>query len=125
MAVRFVVSFAQLSPRGIKAMDLPKGWKVGPPYPQFELSMPSEISVISPFVDDFMERMKEYTRFNGDASDIEVALREAIATAVLDCNSDEDNERVPLHLRGEPSNELYVVVRVGGPRCDIVMVPKA
>jgi serine/threonine-protein kinase RsbW len=123
MAFRFIVSFAQLSPRGMREMDLHKGWKVGPPYPQFELSMPSEISAISPFVDDFIERMKEYTCFNGDASDIEVALREAIANAVLHGNREDPHKRVHLSFRCEPTGELFFVVRDEGPGFDPEKVP--
>jgi|HubBroStandDraft_6_1064221.scaffolds.fasta_scaffold00190_8 serine/threonine-protein kinase RsbW len=104
-------------------MDLHKGWKVGPPYPQFELSMPSEISAISPFVDDFMERMKEYTCFHGDASDIEVALREAIANAVLHGNKEDPSKQVHLSFRCEPTGELFFVVRDEGPGFDPDKVP--
>ncbi len=95
-------------------MDLHKGWKTGPPHPQFELSMPSDISEISPFVDEFIERMKHYTCYDGDGSDIEVALREAIANAVVHGNHEDPKKHVHLSFRCEPSGELFFVVRDEG-----------
>lgn len=104
-------------------MDLHKGWKVGPPYPAFELSMPSEISAISPFVDEFIGRMKQYTCFHGNADDIEVALREAIANAVLHGNHEDPHKHVHLIFRCEPSGELIFIVRDEGTGFDPDKVP--
>ena len=104
-------------------MDLHKGWKVGPPLPEFELSMPSEISAISPFVDEFMERLKHYACFKGDPDDIEVALREAIANAVLHGNKEDPSKHVHLKFRCEPDGELFFVVRDEGPGFDPDKVP--
>jgi serine/threonine-protein kinase RsbW len=95
-------------------MNLHKGWKTGPPHPQFELSMPSAISEISPFVDEFIERMKEYKCFHGDGNDIEVALREAIANAVVHGNHEDPNKHVHMSFRCEPDGELFFIVRDEG-----------
>jgi serine/threonine-protein kinase RsbW len=104
-------------------MDLHKGWQVGPPHPEFELSMPSEVSAISPFVDEFMERMKHYTCFHGDGSDIEVALREAIANAVLHGNHEDPNKHVHLTFRCKPNGDLFFIVRDEGAGFDPEKVP--
>ena len=83
----------------------------------------SEISAISPFVDEFIGRMKQYTCFHGDADDIEVALREAIANAVLHGNHEDPNKHVHLSFRCEPSGELFFIVRDEGTGFDPDKVP--
>jgi serine/threonine-protein kinase RsbW len=114
---------SRIGHEGAKEMDLDKGWKVQPPPPEFESSMASEISAISPFVDQFMERLKHYTCYKGDADDIEVALREAIANAVVHGNREDPSKHVHLKFRCEPDGELFFVVRDEGTGFDPEKVP--
>jgi hypothetical protein len=79
IAVRIVpvARFIEDRSRRGYGMDLHKGWKVGPPHPEFELSMPSEISAISPFVDQFMERLKPYTCYKGFMATRKIPINES------------------------------------------------
>jgi len=87
---------------------------IGAPNLQFELSIPSTVSSISPLVDDLMERLVTNACIQGDGSDIEVALREALANGILHGNHEDPAKRVYLKVRYEKSGELFFVVRDEG-----------
>jgi serine/threonine-protein kinase RsbW len=70
-----------------------------------------------------MERMKHYTCFHGDGDDIEVALREAIANAVLHGNHEDPNKQVHLTFRCKPNGDLFFIIRDEGAGFDPEKVP--
>ena len=59
-----------------------------------ELSMKSEIEAISPFVDDLMLKIKEHHCDPGSEFGIELALREALANAVVHGNREDSGKKV-------------------------------
>jgi hypothetical protein len=59
------------------------------PHIQLELSMRSEVAAISPFADSFMRFIKGCRCALGIEREIEVALREALANAVVHGNQTE------------------------------------
>jgi serine/threonine-protein kinase RsbW len=94
-------------------MELRKKADAVPPL-HLDLTMPSEISAISPFVDAFIERLQKARCIQGDGSDIEVALREALANAVIHGNREDPTKHVHVSFRCDESGELFLVVRDEG-----------
>jgi serine/threonine-protein kinase RsbW len=90
---------------------------------QLELSMKSEIEAISPFVDDLMLKIKEHHCDPGSEFAIELALREALANAIIHGNHEDSAKHV--HVRCECGGETGVslVVRDEGSGFDPGGVP--
>jgi len=88
-----------------------------------ELSMKSEINAISPFVDELMLKIKEHHCDPGSEFGIELALREALANAVVHGNREDAGKKV--HVRCDCGNDLGVslVVRDEGVGFDPATVP--
>jgi serine/threonine-protein kinase RsbW len=88
-----------------------------------ELSMKSEINAISPFVDELMLRIKEHHCDPGSEFGIELALREALANAVVHGNHEDAGKKV--HVRCDCGGDLGVslVVRDEGVGFDPAAVP--
>lgn len=80
---------------------------------EIKLSMRSEISAISPFIDAFIERLKNSSCVCGDPSDIEVALREALANAVIHGNREDPAKQVHLSFRCDEAGDLFCRPRRG------------
>jgi len=81
---------------------------------EIKLSMRSEVSAISPFIDAFIDRLKDSSCVCGDPSDIEVALREALANAVIHGNQEDASKQVHLSFRCDDAGDLFFVVRDEG-----------
>lgn len=88
-----------------------------------ELSMKSEIEAISPFVDELMLKIREIHCDPGSEFAIELALREALANAVLHGNREDSAKSV--HVRCECGKEhgISLVVRDEGPGFNLKDVP--
>ena len=88
-----------------------------------ELSMKSEINAISPFVDELMLKIKEHHCDPGSEFGIELALREALANAVVHGNREDAGKQV--HVRCDCGSDLGVslVVRDEGVGFDPGAVP--
>lgn len=88
-----------------------------------ELSMKSEINAISPFVDELMLKIKEHHCDPGSEFGIELALREALANAVVHGNREDAGKKV--HVRCDCGSDLGVslVVRDEGVGFDPGAVP--
>jgi serine/threonine-protein kinase RsbW len=88
-----------------------------------ELSMKSEINAISPFVDELMLKIKEHHCDPGSEFGIELALREALANAVVHGNREDAGKKV--HVRCDCASDLGVslIVRDEGVGFDPAAVP--
>jgi len=88
-----------------------------------DLSMQSEIDAISPFVDELMIKIRESHCDPGSEFAIELALREALANAVLHGNREDSGKKV--HVRCECNDKVGVslVVRDEGPGFEPAAVP--
>jgi anti-sigma regulatory factor (Ser/Thr protein kinase) len=64
------------------------------PYVELQQSLPSEVAAISPFVDQLMLAIKKFRGVDGSEVDIEIALREALANAVIHGNHEDPCKRV-------------------------------
>jgi len=86
---------------------------VGPTL-RVSLTMPSEIDAVSPLVDRLMALIKISQCVSGDERDVEIALREALANAVLHGNRQDTQKKVHVSCCVNPGKELSVVVKDEG-----------
>jgi serine/threonine-protein kinase RsbW len=87
------------------------------------LTMRSEIDSISPLVDRLMSLIKISRCVSGDERNVEIALREALANAVLHGNRQDIQKKVHISCWVHPGRELYVVVKDQGSGFDPSGVP--
>jgi serine/threonine-protein kinase RsbW len=95
----------------------------GGPCIQMQLSLPSETAVISPFVDKLMLFITKSRCAPGNETDIEIALREALANAVIHGNHEDPRKQVHVSCRCEAEEEVSIVVRDEGRGFDDRVVP--
>ena len=80
------------------------------PHIQLELSLRSEVSAISPFVDTFMRLIRKCKWVPGSEKDVETALQEALANAVVHGNHEDREKKVYIGCRGG-TDEISIVIR--------------
>jgi|SRR5215472_1972059 len=85
--------------------------------------MKSEIEAISPFVDELMLKIKEIRCDPGSEFGIELALREALANAVMHGNHEDPQKKVHVRCMCEEGQGVSIVVRDEGPGFDPTKVP--
>ena len=94
----------------------------GGPNIWLELSLRSEVSAISPFVDTLMRLIKKFRWVKEDEEDIEVALYEVMANAVIHGNHEDPENQVRVSCRCG-TNDISIIVRDEGQGFDIGEVP--
>ena len=87
------------------------------------LTMRSEIEAISQLVDRLMPLIRISHCVSGDERDVEIALREALANAVLHGNRQDIQKKVRISCCVHPGKELSVVVKDEGSGFDPSCVP--
>jgi serine/threonine-protein kinase RsbW len=92
------------------------------PHIALECSLPSEVAAISPFVDKLMLLLSNCSCVTEGLSDIEIALREALANAIIHGNHEDRRKHVHVTCRCEP-NEVSIDVKDEGSGFDINTVP--
>ena len=92
------------------------------PQIDLEYSLPSEVTVISPFVDKLMPLLRNCGCVHEDDSGVEVALREALANAIIHGNREDRTKRVDVSCRCE-LDEVSIAVKDEGKGFDINSVP--
>jgi serine/threonine-protein kinase RsbW len=85
--------------------------------------MKSEIDAISPFVDELMLKIRENHCDPGTEFAIELALREALANAVLHGNREDSKKKVHVRCECDGNVGVALVVRDEGPGFDLAAVP--
>ena len=96
----------------------PRSSHQGGSYIQFELSLRSEVSAISPFVDTFIHLIRKCQWVHGNVEEIEIALREALANAVVHGNHEDPGKQVYVNCR-RGTDEISIIVRDEGQGFDI------
>jgi serine/threonine-protein kinase RsbW len=86
----------------------------GGPCIEIQLSMPSEIAAISPFIEKLMLLIQKCRYAPGDEDDIEIALREAVTNAAVHGNHEDPRKRVQVDCRCEADGEVSVVAKDEG-----------
>jgi serine/threonine-protein kinase RsbW len=95
----------------------------GGPCIQMELSLPSEAGAISPFVDKLMLLIRKCRCAPGNETDVEIALREALANAVIHGNQEDPRKQVHVSCRCEAEEEVSIVVKDEGQGFDSNALP--
>jgi serine/threonine-protein kinase RsbW len=90
----------------------------GGPCIELERSLPSEVAVISPFVDRLMVLLRKCGCVSQGESDVEIALREALANAIIHGNHENPQKQVYVRCRCK-SDEVLIAVRDEGRGFDI------
>ena len=92
------------------------------PYIALEVSLPSEVTAISPFVDKLMPLLRNCGCVPEGESDVEIALREALANAIIHGNHEDRRKYVHVTCRCEP-DEVSIAVKDEGKGFDVNSVP--
>jgi serine/threonine-protein kinase RsbW len=92
------------------------------PHIVLECSLPSEVAVISPFVDKLMPLLSNCDCVPEGVSDVEIALREALANAIIHGNHEDRRKHVHVSCRCEPG-EVSIAVKDEGKGFDTNNLP--
>ena len=93
------------------------------PFIQLRQSFPSRVRAISPFVDQLMRFILKFRRADGSETDIDLALHEALANAVIHGNGESSYKRIYVTCRCYMDGEVSITVRDEGRGCDSSAVP--
>jgi serine/threonine-protein kinase RsbW len=92
------------------------------PHIAVECSLPSEVTAISPFVAKLMRLLRNCGYVPEGLSDVEIALREALANAIIHGNREDPRKHVHVNCRCEP-DEVSITVKDEGKGFDTNNVP--
>jgi serine/threonine-protein kinase RsbW len=92
------------------------------PHIALEHSLPSEVTAISPFVDRLMLLLRKCRCVPEGVSDVEIALREALANAIIHGNHEDRRKHVQVTCRCEP-DEVSIAVKDEGKGFDVDNLP--
>jgi serine/threonine-protein kinase RsbW len=88
------------------------------PFVELQQCLASRVTAISPFLDQFMRFLKSFVNSFGDVrgteADIEIALRQALANAVIHGNREDMLKRVYVTSRCSMDGEVSITVRDEG-----------
>jgi serine/threonine-protein kinase RsbW len=88
-----------------------------------DLTLPSEVTAISPSVDKLMLLIKKGRCAPGNEIDVEIALREALENAVVHGNHEDPRKHVYVSCRCEAEEEVSIIVRYEGQGFDTNALP--
>ena len=77
-------------------------------------TLPSDIDMVSPFVDQLMRFISRFRAVDGENFEIELALREAIVNAIVHGNRGDRRKRVYVNCRCMTDGEVSVTVEDEG-----------
>jgi len=84
------------------------------PFVELRQSLPSKVAAISPFTEQLMRFILNFRMTDGSEIDIEMALLEALANAVIHGNGDSSCKRVYVTCRCYMDGEVSIMVRDEG-----------
>jgi serine/threonine-protein kinase RsbW len=93
------------------------------PFVELRQSLPSKVAAISPFTDQLMRFILNFRSMDGGEGDIEMALHEALANAVIHGNGENSSKRVYVTCRCYMDGEVAITVRDEGKGFDSSTVP--
>lgn len=89
----------------------------------FEVSLPADVTAISPVVGWIMRLVSELEYAAGKEFDIEMALREALANAVLHGCKGDPAKKIECTVTGDREEGILIVVRDPGVGFDPATIP--
>src|SRR5580700_4664379 len=93
------------------------------PFVEVRQSLPSKAAAISPFEDQLMRFILKFRSADGSETDIEMALHEALANAVIHGNGENSGKRVYVECRCYMDGEVSITVRDEGRGFDCSAIP--
>ena len=84
------------------------------PFVELRQSLPSKVAAISPFTEQLMRFILNFRMADGSEIDIEMALLEALANAVIHGNGDSSRKSVYVRCRCYMDGEVAITVRDEG-----------
>jgi serine/threonine-protein kinase RsbW len=93
------------------------------PFVELRQSLPSQAALISPFVDQLMHFIAKCRNDEDSQVDIETALREALANAIVHGNQEDPHKRVYVACRCTTDGEISIKVQDEGQGFDSNAVP--
>ena len=92
-------------------------------YAELRQSLPSQIQVLSPFINQVMAFIARLRKVDGSEVDIEVALHEALANAIVHGNGGDSRKHVWVTCRCTTDGEVLITVRDEGQGFESHTVP--
>src|SRR6476661_6706832 len=89
----------------------------------FEVSLPADVTAISPVVSWVMRLVSELEYAAGKEFEIEMALREALANAILHGCKEDPGKKVECSVTGDQEQGILIVVRDPGNGFDPSTIP--
>ena len=93
------------------------------PFVELRQSLASKVAAISPYADQLMHFILNFRRADGSEADIEMALHEALANAVVHGNGENFCKHVYVTCRCYMDGEVVITVRDEGRGFDNSAVP--
>ena len=90
---------------------------------KFTLTIPAKTSAITPVVDGVLETVRQMHAAEGREFEVEMALREALANAIVHGCKEDENQQVQCSVAVDEQGELMIVVRDPGEGFDPNAVP--
>jgi serine/threonine-protein kinase RsbW len=92
------------------------------PFVELRQSLPSQIAIISPFVDQLMHFIAKFRNPDGSELNIETALREALANAIMHGNHEDPRKIVCVACRCTTDGDVSLTVQDEGQGFDTAAV---
>ena len=93
------------------------------PFVGLRNTLPSDVNIISPFVDQLMRFISRFRMAEGDNVEIELALREALVNAVVHGNQENPRKRVYVNCRCTLDGQVSIRIEDEGTGFDHTAVP--
>ena len=97
------------------------------PFIEWQHSLPSQVAAISPYIDRLMRFIKGFMNklgaVEGSEKDIEMALHEALANAVIRGNHQDLRKRIYISCRCQLDGDVLITVRDEGNGFDGPAIP--
>lgn len=93
------------------------------PFVELRQSLPSQVALISPFVGQLMRFIAKCRNQEDSGLEIEMALREALANAIVHGNQEDRHKRVYVACRCTTDGEVSITVQDEGQGFDSNAVP--
>jgi serine/threonine-protein kinase RsbW len=90
---------------------------------ELRIFLSSELSAVSPFIDQAMRFVARFRIKDGSEIDIEIALREALLNAMIHGNRQDPGTRVFVVIRCSTDGEVLITIRDQGHGFDSSAVP--
>lgn len=93
------------------------------PFVELRQSLPSQLAIISPFVDQLMRFIVRFCPGDRSELDIQIALREALANAIVHGNHERPQKHVYVTCRCTTDGEVSITVEDEGQGFEVEAVP--